>query len=166
MSTINPKQVQNADATSADEIRKNFERAAKEIDDIGLTAIVSLTSAQVLALSATPIVVLPAPGVGKAYILRALEVYKPAGTAYGGIATTEDLTLKYTNAAGTVLATVETTGFLDQATAQLRSVKSTAGDITPVDNAPIVAHIPTGEITTGNTPVNLRISYRVINTVF
>lgn len=128
-----------------------------------------LTSAQLLALNATPVTVLAAPGAGYATILERVTIYKPAGTAYAGIAAGEDLAFNYTNNAGLQLASCETTGFLDQTTAQVRIVNayraaSGVSDITPVANAVIIIQLLSGEITTGNSPLQMRIYYRVEST--
>jgi hypothetical protein len=132
-----------------------------------------ITSAQLLALNATPITVVAAPGAGRAIVPTRVNVYKPAGTAYAGIAAGEDLVLKYTNGSGAQCSSViEATGFLDQTTAQIRSAGapastgSTAGDITPVANAAVVMHMLTGEITTGDQPIYVEVYYNEIKTVF
>lgn len=131
---------------------------------------VTVTSAQLLALFATPITIVAAPGAGRALILDSAVLHKPAGTAYGGIAAGEDLSIKYTNAAGAAVGGCEATGFLDQATAQTRFLQayraaSGVSDITPVADAPLVLHMLTGEITTGDSPLRLRVYYRVVPTV-
>lgn len=133
----------------------------------------SITSAQLLALNATPITVVAAPGAGLAIIPQRVVIYKPAGTAYAGIAVGEDLVLKYTNGSGAQCSSViETTGFLDQTTAQTRvagmpgSVTTTAGDYAPVANAAVVLHLLVGEITTGTSPLYVRTFYDIIKTVF
>lgn len=132
----------------------------------------NITAAQSLALNATPVSVIPAPGAGK-FILPIHTIwFKPAGTAYGGIAVGEDLALRYTNGSGTILQVSETTGFLDQATAQTRVVfglQSAAAtalvEFTPTANAAVVAHMLSGEIITGNTGFRCRVYYRVLPTV-
>jgi hypothetical protein len=135
--------------------------------------VATITSAQLLALNATPITVLAAPGAGLANVIDRVVVYKPAGTAYAAVAAGEDLVLKYTNASGAqVSSVIETTGFLDQATAQTRaatapsSTGSTAGDHVVTANAAIVAHLLVGEITTGDSPLYLEIFYQTIRTAF
>ncbi len=141
---------------------------------LGASMSKQVTSAQLLALNATAIQVVPAPTVtGDALVFRKAVIYKPAGTAYAGIAAGEDLVFKYTNAAGAqVSSVIETTGFLDQATAQTRyvgmpgSVTTTAADVNPVANAAIMLHLLTGEITTGTSPLNVRVWYDVIETAF
>lgn len=123
-----------------------------------------ISSAQLLALNATPQTIIPAPGVGKAAIFQGMMLQKPAGVAYGGIAAGEDLSVKYTDAAGLELAQCETTGFLDQATNQIRYVRpqtaaSGNSSFTPVENAALVLHLLSGEITTGDQPLNYEVRY-------
>lgn len=131
---------------------------------------VTITSAELLALFTTPKTILAAPGAGFANVIESIIAHKPAGTAYAGVATTEDLEIRYTNAAGLLVAQIETTGFLDQATAQTRyapayNAASGISSITPVENAAIVADLAVGNITTGNSDLKLRIFYRTIPTV-
>ena len=45
----------------------------------------TITSAQVLALFATPRTLVAAPGANKALILEGAVFYKPAGTAYASV---------------------------------------------------------------------------------
>ena len=59
---------------------------------------VQVTSAELLALFATPKELVPAQGAGFALQFVEMFIQKPAGTAYGGIAAGEDLSVKYTNA--------------------------------------------------------------------
>lgn len=129
----------------------------------------TIANALVLALNATAQIIVPAPGAGLAIYLNRIFVSKIAGTAFAGIAAGEDLVAKYSNAAGAqVSSVIETTGFLDQATAQTRyagppgAVTTTAADVTPVANAPLVLHLLTGEITTGNTDLIVWVDYDVL----
>lgn len=139
---------------------------------------VSLSSAQILALNATPIALLAAPGAGRAIIFEGALIHKPAGTAYGGIAAGEDLSIKYTGAAGLEVGVCEMTGFADQATAQTRYIRpidmrditlvANAGapsQLNPVDNAPLVAHMLVGEIITGTSAFIFDVYHRIITTV-
>lgn len=137
------------------------------------TVDVELTSAELLALYTTPVEVLPTLPSGQAYIILGVTAVKPAGTAYAGIDVSEDLTLKYTNGSGSVLASLETTGFLDQATKQVRhafpsswttNAPSALLNVTPVESAKVVAHMSSGNITTGNTSLHLRIRYAIVPT--
>jgi hypothetical protein len=140
---------------------------------VGESVVKRITSAQVLALFATPQTILAAQGAGVAIIPLRVAIYKPAGTAYAGVAVGEDLVLKYTNAAGAQCSSaIEATGFLDQATAQTRmagmpgATGATAGDYAPVANAPVVLHLLTGEVITGNSDLYVEMWYDVIETAF
>lgn len=125
---------------------------------------VTVSAAEMLALNATPKTLLAAPAAGYAHVPIAIEIYKAAGTAYAGVAEGEDLAVKYTDANGATIITVETTGFLDQATAQVRYMLPAVATLTPVEAAAIVLHLLTGEITTGDTGVKVRLWYRTIPT--
>lgn len=132
---------------------------------------VVVSSAELLALFATPKTLVAAPAAGLMNVFEGIVISKPAGTAYAGVAAGEDLLVTYTNAAGAKLSQIETVGFLDQATVQTRYaqayriVAATAvNDITPAANA-IVLSLLAGEIITGTSPLNCRVYYRQIPTV-
>lgn len=126
------------------------------------TATVTVSSAELLALNATPKTLIAAPGSGKALILVAAEFWLDyESAAYAGIASGEDLTLRYTDGSGALLATVETTGFLDATADAFRYVApTTTAAYAPVAAAPLVLHLSTGEIATGDSPLKLRLLYR------
>lgn len=139
----------------------------------GLSKTITVSSAQLLALNATPQTIIAAPGALLAVVPRRVVIFKAAGTAYAGIAAGEDLVLKYTNAAGAQCSSViETTGFLDQATDQTRiahppaSTLLVAGDYAPVANAAVVLHLLVGEIITGNSALRVRVWYDLIGVQF
>lgn len=139
----------------------------------GLTAYAFITSAQLLALNATPQTIIAAPPAGHAAIPRKWAIRHAGGTAYAGIAAGEDLVLKYTNGSGAQCATaIEATGFLDQTTAQVRCALGQAGsgatpaDFAPVAAAPVVLHLLIGEITTGNFGIHVKVWYDLIETAF
>jgi hypothetical protein len=127
---------------------------------------VQITSAQLLALNATPQTLIAAPGSSEAHIPLGIMMFLDYNSAaYAGIATAEDLVVRYTNGSGNICLTVEATGFLDQTADQLRWGFPTA-TITPTAAAALVIHMATGEVTTGNSPLNTRLYYRTVPTVF
>ena len=136
-----------------------------EVQPFGGTAqfrLVTLSTTQILALFATPIEVLPAPGAAKMNVIeRMVAMIEFNANAYAGIAANEDLVLRYTNASGDIIGTVETTGFLD-APADAWGVMSHGTDVAPLANAAIVAHIANAEVITGDSPVHLAIWYRTL----
>lgn len=126
---------------------------------------VTITATELKALNATPKTLVAAPGAGKAIIPVAIQAFLDyATTAYDGIAAGEDLAFKYTNASGTQLGSIEATGFLDASADATRYVDmGPATAINPTANAALVAHMLTGEIATGDSPLKLRVHYRVID---
>lgn len=129
---------------------------------------VTVSSAEILALNATPKTLVAAPGVGKILqFIGALAVLDYNSIAYDGIAAGEDLGIRYINGTGNFLASFEATGFLDQASDQIRiapQYSPLANNLTAAnENQPLVLHMSGGEIATGNSPVKIRIWYRVID---
>ena len=127
---------------------------------------IRVTSAEILALNATPKVLAPAPGAGKFLVLTDASIALDAtATAYAGVASGEDLVIRYTNGSGTIVSTtLETTGFIDQTTDQVRTFKAIATDYTPAVNAPLVLHLLAGEITTGTGELIVNIEYAIHET--
>ena len=125
---------------------------------------VTITAAQMLALNATPQSLVPAPGAGYALVFDGAVVFLDYNSAaYAGIAAGEDLSIKYTDGSGLEVGALEATGLLDATADALRYVppKAVAG-FTPVANAALVLHMLTGEVTTGDSPLKLRVYYRRI----
>lgn len=129
-----------------------------------ITTNVTVATGELLALNATPKQLIAAPGSGKALILIDAQFNLPYNSAaYAGIAAGEDLEIRYTNGSGQLVATVETTGFLDATANAFRHVyPAAAAAITPADNAALVLDLAVGEITTGNSPLKVRVRHREI----
>ncbi len=125
---------------------------------------VTVSSAELLALNTTPKQLVAAPGAGKILLLEWAQLWLDfATTAYDGIAAGEDLSIKYTNAAGVEVAQIEATGFLDGTADETRYVKAaSAAAVQPVANAALVLHLLVGNIATGNSPLKVRTFYRVL----
>ena len=131
---------------------------------------VLITSAQLLAISATPQTLVPAPGAGKAILFCRMLVHKAAGVAYAGIAAGDDLQVYYTSASGAgVSGILESTGFLNQGTAQTRhltgigGLEATATSNIVTENAPIVLRMQNSEITDGTSDLICHVYYEVID---
>lgn len=131
-------------------------------------AIGTIAAAQVRTLNATPQTLVAAPGSNKALVLVHATLwldYESAG--YDSVGASDDLTIRYTNASGATLATIETTGFMDQTADQVRYVyPTTTAAFTPASNAPLVLHCSTGEMysAAGDSPLKYKVHYRVIDT--
>ncbi len=127
-------------------------------------ATITVSSAELLLLNTTPKELIATPGAGFAIALDSAVLFLDYGTtAYDGIAAGEDLNIRYTDGSGALVATIEATGFLDATADALRYVQpTTAAAITPVANAALVLYMATGNIATGNSPLKVKVYYRVI----
>lgn len=134
---------------------------------------VTIATAAVLTLNATPVALVPAPGANKAIVLVGVLLWIDFNSAaYDGIAAGEDLLVSYTNGAGQEVARQEATGFMDAVADEIRwlpaqeAALAAVSDITPVPNAALVLSMLVGEIATGDSPLKARVLYRVIDTVW
>ena len=134
-----------------------------------VTADVTLTTEQILALNATPVELVAAPGALKAIDVVSIQAFLDYNSAaYAGIAAGEDLAFRYTDGSGAIVASLEVTGFLDltaDAYRMTRPINSSAltGGHALTANAALMAHMLVGEIITGNSPLKLRIRYRTVD---
>lgn len=133
-------------------------------------AFVEVTTAQVKALNATPITLVAAPGATK-YLefVSAFFWLDFESAAYDGIATGEDLEIRYTDGSGQEVASVEATGFMDATAdeyalaAPASAAVGTAALIQPVANAVLALTMSVAEIATGDSPLKVEVLYRVRN---
>lgn len=122
------------------------------------TAEVTLTAAQINALNATPISIIPAQGAGKVIVVDKVVGFLDYGSATWE-AGTATLDLKYTNGSGAVAASLAN-AFLESAADAYGIGLGTAN--VPVANAPIVAHVGT-DAATGDSPIKLKVFYHVVD---
>lgn len=126
------------------------------------TDVITVTSAELLALNTTPKAIVAAPAAGYAIIPVDARLFLDYNsTAYDGIAGGEDLVLRYTDGSGGIAATIEATGFLDAA-ADAHRYAIFSGLIVPTAAAALVLHMTSGNIATGNSPLKLRVRYRTV----
>jgi len=128
-----------------------------------LNADVQITNAQLLAIRATPINLVPAPGAGKAIVVLGAQLYFDSAGAY--TVGTNDLQLEYASGAD-IAALIETVGFLDQATDQARYHAPAAGTQTPVANSAVrLINSGASEFTGGNAAntLSVRVLYTIVD---
>lgn len=136
--------------------------SAKMAEDLIRTVQVPLTSANILALSATPISLIVAPGAGKIIIVESILMKMVrTGTAYanGGA-----LEFRYTDASGAkvtadIAAALVTTGGAGTAYAHVSGIEAS---ITPVPNAAIIVVNATAPFISGTGTAVLTIKYRIV----
>ena len=122
---------------------------------------VPLSSVQILALNATPVTLVPAPGAGKVVVVESIllkMVTTATQYANGGA-----LEFRYTNASGAkvtadIAAAVVTAG----AGTSYTSVAGVTTSLTNVANAAIVVDNATGAFTTGTGTATITIKFRIV----
>ena len=124
-----------------------------------------IVDTQVLALNATPIEVVAAPGAGLINIPTQVHLFLDFNsTAYAGIAGGEDLTLNYTG--GVQMIAVEATGFLDASADDHAYGNVAAGVVgeskTPVVNAAMTLGLLVGEVTSGDSALEVEVFFNTI----
>ena len=127
---------------------------------------IELTAVQIRAGFSGPTELIAAPGAGYALLLEKLTVSKAAGTAFGGIAAGEDLIVVHSGGTDPLVTTIETTGFLDQTTDEMRIARavdvSGTYDLTALANTAIDYELLVGDITLGG-PVVFDLQYHVVD---
>ena len=127
---------------------------------------VQLTNAQMLAVRATPIQLVATPGANKAVVVD--DVHMVSSAAAGAYTETADnLVVEYGD--GTDIVAVETTGFVDQASVQVREIKPNYSALfTPLANQLVqLKNSGDGEFGGGNAAntFSLRVHYHVVDMV-
>lgn len=128
-------------------------------DDVVYSEI-SLTPAEILALNAAPKTLVPSPGAG--YVLEFLSavfILDYNTTAY---ATNGDITVHYTDGSGVAVSdTIALTDFLDETADTIRNCQVLSADTAMIANAPLVLNCATGNPTAGDSPVRVKVAYRI-----
>lgn len=136
-------------------------------DEVVHQAVGELSSAQILALNATPITLVNAPGTGKYIEVVSVHLWLDYNSAAYAADAAEDFAVRYNNASGSIICSVETdggTGLLEQANDVHRilyPIGTALYAIEPEANQPVVAHMLVGEVITGDSPIKYRVSYRI-----
>jgi hypothetical protein len=125
-----------------------------------------VSSAEVLALNATPVEVVPAPGAGKYLEFLGAHIFLDFEAAAYAADAGEDLIFSYTDGSGDIVS-IPIDGEEFQATEDslyiATPISTNPNVITHADNAPIVVSLQTGEWATGDSPLKIRVFYRVID---
>lgn len=130
---------------------------------------VTVTSAELLALRATPKTLVAAPGTGKLLEFVSAVLLLDAATAYAENAGGSNLGVRYNNTTGDLVSqTIESTGFIDQATDQMTVALPVIDPIVAkavCENTPLVLHnVGAGELVTGTGVLRVKVAYRVHTT--
>lgn len=120
-----------------------------------------LTSAEILALSTTPIALIAAPGAGKVIIVdRIVGTSTFVTAAYTGA---NALEFRYTNASGAKVTADIAAAFINVASGTLtHTVGGLVAELVAVSNAAIVVRVPTADPAAGSGNIKLQIAYREV----
>ena len=133
--------------------------ASWKLVDGQITAI-SLTSAQIKALSTTPITLVSAQGAGTLIIVDEIVLKNTYGTATytGGNA----LEFRYTDASGAKVSADIASTFINLVATGYAYVRGLVTALTPVANSPIVVRVPTADPAVGDGVITGFIKYHVV----
>jgi hypothetical protein len=131
---------------------------------------VAITSAELLALRATPKTLVAAPGAGLMLEFVSLALFLDYNSA-AYVESTANLAVRYTGTTGTIVSqAIEATGFADAtgdiATMGLPKVDPIALKAACENQALVLHNTGAGEWTTGNSPIRAKISYAIHVTGF
>jgi hypothetical protein len=126
---------------------------------------VSVTSAQILAMRATPVTLLAAPGAGLFYqFLGAQLILDYNSAAY--VESADNMAVRYTDGSGVIVSqNIEATAFLtataDTITNAEPKIDAIVAATGAVNQALVLHNIGDGEYTTGDSPMSVIVNYRL-----
>ncbi len=132
---------------------------------IGQTRTTSLTAAQIIAMSASPVSLVPAPGAGKMVVVDSYVFsMTPTTTSFtaGGVVRLIWNTSASTTAAGTLTANVVTTGNAGVANNYFVAGVNSSFTAPGVANAAIVITNDTAAFATGTGTAKVIVNYQII----
>lgn len=129
------------------------------------TATTNLTSAQILTLNTTPVVLVPAPSSRSVNIVTGITARLTAGTtAYTGL---HNLEFHYTNGSGTMVTDVIPPTFINSSTNAFYYAPAASNSFAPIEggsgaNGQIVAFVNTANPGAGNGTMSLIVQFRTV----
>src|SRR5690606_10863003 len=107
------------------------DRAAENINGVLFYKEVTVTSAELLALAASPKTSVAAPGAGRVLEFEgAILILDKGATVYDDAATDGDPAIRYTDGSGTIVSTtLDADGFIDSASDIIKTMKKLTTDI-------------------------------------
>lgn len=144
-----------------DKTRENYLIGQNDLDHTILCLeSVTLTSANILALTTTPITLVAAPGAGKYVIIESIVVKNVFGTmAYDG---TNALEFRYTDGSGVKVTGDIASAFINLASGTRVDVAIASAIAIAVANAAVVVSVPVTNPTAGDGIITISIRYHII----
>jgi len=132
--------------------------------ELTYTATVELTAANILDLADTPITLVAAQGADTVIEFVSAVLIHDAGTAYAEPSAPDDLVIQYATSGTDVSAEIDSTGFLDQVTDEVRLILpawTATTDLVPDKNHALQLFNTGADLTTGDGTMTVKITYRV-----
>lgn len=149
--------------------RGRFKIGTRTTSELDIRVVeVTVSSAELLALRATPKSIVPAAGAGKMNVFQSAVVIADNGTAY--VVGTNDMAFRMASTTGDIVSqTVDTAGLLDSTSDIVSFVGPIATDSkspkADVENTAIVLHnTGASEFTTGTGVVRVKCWYSIVKT--
>lgn len=133
-------------------------------DGARIRLIGTIAFAAVRTLNATPVTMIAAPGAGKYIEVERVHWFLDFGTAaYDAAAAGDTLEAKYTDGSGAAVVDAVAGNAIGSASADYHALVRAVPEVIPVANAPIVAHINTGEwySAAGDSPLKYEVAYTI-----
>ncbi len=141
----------------------NLRTIKTSVEDLDLTRLkvakVTLTSAQVLALNTTPVTLVAAPWAG--LFIDVVSVSWKVDYNSAAYATNTTLEVRYTNGSGSKV-TADLAALITATADKTVTVKGVTTELVNIANAPVIVRAATGNPATGNSPVTIEVTYRVL----
>lgn len=140
-----------------DDVYSSFDALTQIVDSVRCnTKELQIEPADLLTLNTAPISVLAAPGAGKFLEVLSMELFIDyETTAYTSV---NDLVLEYSTSGH--IFQITAAGFLDQ-TSDKRLIASSPGELAPGLDESVQLKMLTGNPSSGDSPLKLRICYRI-----
>ena len=153
-----------ADAVESSEIAADAVGNSEITGAMVQIGLITVSSAELLALRATPKTIVPAKGATTIIDFLSATLFLDYNSA-AYVESSADIVARFTDDSGAIVSTtLDATGLLNETSDQHRTLKPIATDLTPVVNSPIVLHnAGAGEWTTGDSPLYVFVRYRVID---
>lgn len=138
----------------------------------GGASVVTVSSAELLALAASPKTLVAAPGAGLVARFHSIDLFLDFNTtAYTITAGGDDLAVRYTDGSGAIVSqTLQSADFLDataDAYLQGQAVDEVGGDLADFANQALVLdNIGANEFTLGDSPVYAKVRYEIVTVPF